>query len=101
MYVGQSALFNADKCNTPLLLLHGTADTNVPVGESIQLYTALKLLGKECEFVQVEGENHAINDYKKRIKWQRTIMAWWDKYLKMTPHGGMTFILKMNNNLKV
>lgn len=64
MYVGQSALFNADKCNTPLLLLHGTADTNVPVGESIQLYTALKLLGKECEFVQVEGENHAINDYK-------------------------------------
>ena len=82
MYVGQSALFNADKCNTPLLLLHGTADTNVPVGESIQLYTALKLLGKECEFVQVEGENHAINDYKKRIKWQRTIMAWWDKYLK-------------------
>ena len=82
MYVGQSALFNADKVNTPLLLLHGTADTNVPVGESIQLYTALKLLGKECEFVEIEGEDHHINDYKKRIKWQKTIMAWWEKHLK-------------------
>lgn len=82
MYVGQSALFNADKINTPLLLLHGTADTNVPVGESIQLYTALKLLGKECELVEVEGEDHHINDYKKRIKWQKTIMAWWEKHLK-------------------
>ncbi len=82
MYVGQSALFNADKINTPLLLLHGTADTNVPVGESIQLYTALKLLGRECELVQIEGEDHHINDYKKRIKWHKTIMAWWEKHLK-------------------
>lgn len=82
MYVGQSALFNADKINTPLLLLHGSADTNVPVGESIQLYTALKLLGKECELVQIEGQDHHIVDYKKRIKWHKTIMAWWDKHLK-------------------
>lgn len=82
MYVGQSALFNADKVNTPLLLLHGSADTNVPVGESIQLYTALKLLGKECELVQIEGQDHHIVDYKKRIKWHKTIMAWWEKHLK-------------------
>lgn len=82
MYVGQSALFNADKINTPLLLLHGKADTNVPVGESIQLYTALKLLGKECEFVELEGEDHHVKDYNKRIKWHKTIMAWWEKHLK-------------------
>lgn len=82
MYVGQSALFNADKINTPLLLLHGTADTNVPVGESIQLYTALKLLGKDCELVQIEGQDHHIVDYKKRIKWHKTTMAWWEKHLK-------------------
>lgn len=82
MYVGQSALFNADKINTPLLLLHGTADTNVPEGESIQLYTALKLLGKECELIEVQGQDHHIKDYKKFNKWQKSIMAWWDKWLK-------------------
>lgn len=82
LYVEQSPLFFADKIKTPLLLLHGTADTNVPIGESIQMYTALKLLGKEVEFVQVEGENHAIYNYPKRIAWNNTIYAWFAKWLK-------------------
>ncbi len=82
LYVDHSPLFNADKVKTPILLLHGTADTNVPTGESIQFYTALKLLGKPVELVEIEGQNHHITDYKKRIRWQKTILAWFDKYLK-------------------
>lgn len=82
LYVEQSPLFYADKINTPLLLLHGTADTNVPIGESIQMYTALKLLGKPVEFIQVEGENHAIYNYDKRIAWNNAIYAWFAKWLK-------------------
>ena len=82
LYTQQSPLFHADKVNTPLLLLHGTADTNVPIGESIQMYNALKLLGKEVEFIQVEGENHAIYDYEKRIAWNNAIYAWFAKWLK-------------------
>lgn len=82
MYVEQSPLFYADKINTPLLLLHGTADTNVPIGESIQMYNALKLLGKTVEFIQVEGENHAIYQYDKRIAWNNAIYAWFAKWLK-------------------
>ena len=82
LYVRQSPLFSADKINTPLLLLHGTADTNVPIGESIQMYNALKLLGKEVEFIQVEGENHAIYDYDKRIAWNNAIYSWFAKWLK-------------------
>jgi len=82
LYVEQSPLFHADKVTTPLLLLHGDADTNVPPGESIQMYTALKLLGKEVELVEIEKQNHHISDYKKRILWQKTIFAWFDKWLK-------------------
>ncbi len=82
LYVGQSPLFQADKIKTPLLLLHGTVDTNVPIGESIQMYTALKILGKPVEFIQVEGENHAIYDYNKRIQWNYAIYAWFAKWLK-------------------
>ncbi len=82
MYIEQSPLFNADKVNTPLLLLTGGADTNVPPGESMQLYTALKLLGKPVELIEIKGENHHILEYKKRILWQKTIFAWFDKWLK-------------------
>ncbi len=82
LYVGQSPLFQADKVKTPILLLHGTEDTNVPIGESIQMYTALKILGKPVEFIQVKGENHGIRDYKKRIEWNNSIYAWFAKWLQ-------------------
>lgn len=82
LYVEQSPLYNADKIHTPLLFLHGTADNNVPVGESIQLYTALKLLGRPTAMVLVDGQDHHIIDYQKRIKWQNTIFAWFAKWLQ-------------------
>jgi len=85
IYVGQSPLFHADKVNTPLLLLTGDSDTNVPPGESIQMYTALKILNRPVELVLVKGEDHHILTYGKRIQWHNTIMAWWARYLKDEP----------------
>lgn len=85
LFTQQGSLFNADKINTPLLLLHGTVDTNVPIGESIQLFNALKILGKTVEFITVDGENHFISDYDKRIKWHNSIMAWFARWLQERP----------------
>ena len=85
LYVDQSPLFNADKIHTPLLLLHGNADTNVPLIESLQMFTALKLLGREVALVEVEGQNHHILDYKKREKWLATQMAWFARWLQDDP----------------
>ena len=85
LYVDQSPLFNADKIHTPLLLLHGNADTNVPLIESLQMFTALKLLGREVALVEVEGENHHILDYGKKEKWLATQMAWFARWLKDDP----------------
>ena len=82
LFTEQGSLFNADKIDTPLLLLHGTHDTNVPVGESIQLFNALKILGKEVEFITVDGEDHVIVNYTKRLPWHNTIMAWFAKWLQ-------------------
>lgn len=85
IYVDRSPLFNADRIVTPLLLTHGTVDTNVPPGESEQMFTALKLLGKPVEYLRIEGQNHAVLDRDKRLVWSNSIIAWFDRYLKNEP----------------
>jgi len=88
VYIGQSPLYKADKIKTPLLLLHGLADINVPVQESEQMYTALKLLGREVSYIRFKGEDHGIlgTDENRRLLPQ-IMLAWWDKYLKGQPEA--------------
>jgi dipeptidyl aminopeptidase/acylaminoacyl peptidase len=85
IYVARSPLFLADKINRPLLLLHGADDNNVPPGESFQMYTALKLLGKEVALITFAGQKHFILEYSKRLRWMHTIIAWFDRWLKNQP----------------
>jgi dipeptidyl aminopeptidase/acylaminoacyl peptidase len=87
IYVDRSPLFHADKVRTPLLLTHGSADTNVPPGESASFYAALKLLGVPVEYVQIEGMDHLIVDHAKRLVWSRTIVGWFDRWLKGRPEA--------------
>jgi dipeptidyl aminopeptidase/acylaminoacyl peptidase len=85
IYRDRSPLSHADKVTTPILLTHGRSDTNVPVGESDSFYTALKLVGAPVEYIQVEGQDHFIMEHDKRVLWSRTIMAWFDRWLKDQP----------------
>ena len=78
----QSPLFSADKIKTPILLCHGQADTNVPVGESIQMFAALKILGKPVELVTFKAEDHILSGYGRRTQWMKSDLAWFDRWLK-------------------
>lgn len=88
VYVDRSPLFQADRIRTPLLLIHGTRDTNVVPTESEQMFTALRGLGREAELVRFHGENHGINS---RPSIQRTsdtiILEWFDKHLRDQPEA--------------
>jgi dipeptidyl aminopeptidase/acylaminoacyl peptidase len=55
------------------------------VGESDSFYIALKLLGKDVEYLQIEGENHWILGHEKRTVWSQSIVAWFDRWLKDQP----------------
>ncbi len=85
LFVEQSPLYRADEITEPLLLLHGDADVNVPPGESHQMYTALKVLGREVELIEIAGAGHRIFNYDKRKLWTETILAWFDRHLKGEP----------------
>lgn len=56
----------AAKGYPPTLLLHGTADTDVPFEQSVQMQKALQALGTEARLVALEGWPHAF-DYQKPV----------------------------------
>ncbi len=85
LYVDQSPLYRVDKIHTPLLFLHGVTDNNVPYNNSLQMFTALKLLGRETALVSVTNQQHHILDYDKRIAWHNATMAWFAKWLQDDP----------------
>jgi len=59
-YEKRSAVYWADKINTPLLIAHGTDDTVVQPHHSVDLYDKMKVLGKDVELKLYEGEDHSV-----------------------------------------
>lgn len=85
-YIDHSPLYFADNITVPLFLMHGDGDVNVPVGESEQMYTALKILGREVEFVRYPGEDHGMaSTRKKYLSSKRMHIEWFDRWLKDQP----------------
>jgi dipeptidyl aminopeptidase/acylaminoacyl peptidase len=79
-----SPITYAAKIRTPILIIHSTEDYRCWMVEGLQLYTALKYLGKEAQLVLFPGENHdlsRIGKPKHRIARAKHYLAWFDKYL--------------------
>ncbi len=88
LFAGRSPLYRADRITTPLLLVHGTADVNVPPDESQQLYTALRTQGKTAELVLVPGGEHMLWDpLSRRVGHLDLIVRWLDRFLRSEPEG--------------
>ena len=86
-YIQHSAIMFADRIKTPLLLMSGELDTNVPARQAMEMYYALRRLGKDVEWVQYMDGGHGmptvtvdeVKDYHKRI------LDWYDSHLKTAP----------------
>ncbi len=66
--------------NTPLLLLHGTADNRVPAQDSIELAQKLEELDYPHELVLYENGDHFLKKHRKEVNEKRK--GWFDRYLK-------------------
>ena len=54
----QSPLASAGKAKTPFLLLQGESDTTDPLGQSMEMYRALRQIGVPVELVTYPRDNH-------------------------------------------
>ncbi len=59
-YLKRSPITYAPDIRTPVLLLHQDGDLRCPIGQSDELFAALKLLGKKVEYVRYPGGFHAL-----------------------------------------
>ena len=78
----RSPLAHAAKGRTPLLILHGKDDPRVPVGQSMELYRALKTIGKApVRLVLYPGEGHGNRKAAARYDASLRIVQWFEHYL--------------------
>ena len=84
-YWAHSAVMYADRIETPLLLMTGHGDWNVPDTNTREMYYALRRLGKEVVWVNYMGAGHGagragtVADY--RDHWSR-IIDWYDSHFR-------------------
>jgi dipeptidyl aminopeptidase/acylaminoacyl peptidase len=77
----------ADRIKTPLLLLTGHEDTNVPERTTSEMFYALRRLGKRVEWVSYVNGGHGMpttNEAEVR-DFHTRMLAWYDRYLKAAP----------------
>jgi dipeptidyl aminopeptidase/acylaminoacyl peptidase len=63
-----SPLPRAESIQVPLLVVHGEHDTNVPVSEALQIVDALRALGREVDYLELEGEGHEFRRTSSRLR---------------------------------
>jgi dipeptidyl aminopeptidase/acylaminoacyl peptidase len=63
-----SPALNAAKIKCPVLLMHGSGDTTVPVDQSEEMRDALTRAGKQVGYVRIDGETHYLQLADSRIR---------------------------------
>ncbi|MFN3428058.1 MAG: alpha/beta hydrolase family protein [Candidatus Thermochlorobacter sp.] len=85
LYLENSPLFKADKIETPLLIMHNDADGAVPWYQGIELFMALKRLGKPVWMLTYNGEAHNLTQRKNMKDLSIRMQQFFDHYLKGAP----------------
>ena len=72
----------ASKVRTPVLIVHGEDDTNVPLGQAIYFHRALSRFGAKHEFVIYPREGHGFVERNHQLDLLRRTRAWFDRWLR-------------------
>ena len=76
----RSAVRWADRINTPLLIMHGGADTSVNPAHALQLAVALQRHGKPYELAIVAGARHVLEPFEAER--DARAIGWFRRHLR-------------------
>ncbi|PZR20167.1 MAG: hypothetical protein DI539_11685 [Flavobacterium psychrophilum] len=84
-YIKNSALFSADSITTPLLGWSGKEDYHVVKEQTMQMYFALRRLGKEHIMLLYPDEGHSLEDPAHQADLRNKLLDWFGFYLRSQP----------------
>jgi dipeptidyl aminopeptidase/acylaminoacyl peptidase len=68
--------------HTPTLVIHGELDYRVPVGQGLQLFTALQLEKVPSKLLLFPDEGHWVLKPQNSLLWYKTVIDWIDSWTK-------------------
>ena len=103
-YIENSPLFAADRVQTPLFIMHNDADGAVPWEQGIELFVALRRLGKEAYLINYNGDEHNPTKRANQLDLAVRMLDFFDHHLKGEPapewmQKGIPFLQKGRDQL--
>jgi len=84
-FIENSPIFMVDRVTTPLLILQNDADDAVPWYQGLELFLAMRRLGKEVYLFDYNGEPHHINRRPNQKDYTVRLQQYFDHFLKGAP----------------
>ena len=81
LYSERSPLSAVNRIRTPMLIMHGDDDPNTAPVNSVELWRALRTLGRTVEFVRYPREGHGLDEPAHRLDAFRRQIAWLDRWV--------------------
>lgn len=81
----RSALRYVSRVKTPVMLVHGENDNDVPIAEAEQFYIALKDVGVPVVMIRYPREGHGVRETKHVIDFIDRSIAWYNRWFS---HSG-------------
>mgnify|MGYP000045794772 CR=1 FL=1 len=85
LYIKNSPLFELNKVKTPIVIMSNDADDAVPWYQGIEMFTAMRRLGKPIWMLVYNNEAHNLVERKNRKDIQIREQQFFDHYLKGAP----------------
>ncbi|NNF35892.1 MAG: S9 family peptidase [Saprospiraceae bacterium] len=85
LYLENSPIFNMDKMNTPVLILHNDNDGAVPWYQGIEYFVALRRLNKPAWLLNYNNEPHWPLKWPNRLDFNIRMEQFFDHYLMDAP----------------
>lgn len=85
LYLDNSPVWSADKVEAPLLIFHNKNDDQVQWRQGVEMYMALRRLGKPCWMLQYDNGGHALMNKTDALDYTIRLTQFFNHYLKHQP----------------